>query len=65
MVEDLFQAMTFKVKFKFPDSVRKLFIDDGGTGGPNVNKNAISNGYLTLESYVKELKVGCNRTDIS
>ena len=63
---DLFQTMIFKIKVKFADSMRKFVVDDGGTGGPNVNENAISNGYLTLKSYVKEeLKVGCDRTDIT
>ena len=57
--------MIFKIKLNFPDSVRKLVVSDGERGGPNVNENAISNGYLTLKSYVKEeLKVGCDRTDI-
>ena len=53
-VEDLFQTMFFKIKVKFPDSVRKFVVDDGGAGGPNVNENAISNGNLTLKSYVKD-----------
>ena len=53
-VEDLFQTIIFKIKVKFPDSVRKFVVDDGGTGGPNVNENAISNGNLTLKSYVKD-----------
>ena len=46
--------MIFKIKVKFPDSVRKLVIDDGETGGPNVNENAISIGNFTLKSYVKD-----------
>ena len=53
--------MIFKIKLKFPDSVRKFVVNDGERGGPNVNENAISNGYLTLKNYVKEeLKVGCD-----
>ena len=42
--------MIFKIKVKFPDSVRKFVVDDDGTGGPNVNENATSNGNLTLKS---------------